>query len=279
MAKDILKFHAVIWPALLMSAGYELPEGEFIHGYLLMGGEKMSKTRGNVLDPFAVIEQLRRRPAALLPHARGHLRARTASSSLEGFESRYNNELANELGNLVSRTVSHDRQVPRRAASRRAGRLAPGDVARRGRGDGGAGRRAACDAVEVTAALESIWEFVRRLNRSSRKRRPGSSPRTRRRRRASTRCSHGLAAGLRLVALCLYPVMPGTAVEILRRLGQPHGDGDLLLDGAVLGGSRRPPSRRRRRCSRASRPRPAGGSRWTPLPSAGLTSTRHCHLD
>ncbi len=57
LAKDILKFHAVIWPALLWSAGYEAPRGEFIHGYLLMGGEKMSKTRGNVLDPFAVIEQ------------------------------------------------------------------------------------------------------------------------------------------------------------------------------------------------------------------------------
>ena len=48
MAKDILKFHAVIWPALLMAAGFELPEATFIHGYLLMGGEKMSKTRGNV---------------------------------------------------------------------------------------------------------------------------------------------------------------------------------------------------------------------------------------
>ena len=57
MAKDILKFHAVIWPALLMSAGYDVPEAELIHGYLIMGGEKMSKTRGNVLDPCAVMEQ------------------------------------------------------------------------------------------------------------------------------------------------------------------------------------------------------------------------------
>ena len=56
MAKDILKFHGIIWPALLMCAGYELP-GELIHGYLIMGGEKMSKTRGNVMDPFPLIEQ------------------------------------------------------------------------------------------------------------------------------------------------------------------------------------------------------------------------------
>ena len=62
LAKDILKFHAVIWPALLMSAGYDLPTGELIHGYLLVGGEKMSKTRGNVLDPFAVIEDVGAEP-------------------------------------------------------------------------------------------------------------------------------------------------------------------------------------------------------------------------
>ena len=57
MAKDILKFHAVIWPALLMASGYDLPRHLFIHGYLLMGGQKMSKTRGNVLDPFEIMDK------------------------------------------------------------------------------------------------------------------------------------------------------------------------------------------------------------------------------
>ena len=57
MAKDILKFHAVIWPAILMSAGLELPRQLMIHGYVLKGGEKMSKTTGNVVDPFPFIDQ------------------------------------------------------------------------------------------------------------------------------------------------------------------------------------------------------------------------------
>ena len=57
IAKDILRFHAVYWPALLMAAEIELPEHVFVHGYLLMDGEKMSKSLGNVLDPFAVIER------------------------------------------------------------------------------------------------------------------------------------------------------------------------------------------------------------------------------
>ena len=57
IAKDILRFHTVYWPALLMAAGIELPEHVFVHGYLLMEGEKMSKSLGNVLDPFEVIER------------------------------------------------------------------------------------------------------------------------------------------------------------------------------------------------------------------------------
>ena len=57
IGKDILRFHAVYWPALLMAAEIELPEHVFVHGYLLMDGEKMSKSLGNVLDPFAVIER------------------------------------------------------------------------------------------------------------------------------------------------------------------------------------------------------------------------------
>ena len=56
IAKDILKFHTVFWPALLMAADIELPERDFIHGYLLMDEHKMSKSLGNVVDPFRIIE-------------------------------------------------------------------------------------------------------------------------------------------------------------------------------------------------------------------------------
>ena len=105
LAKDILKFHAVIWPALLMSAGYDLPTGELIHGYLLVGGEKMSKTRGNTLDPFAVIEEIGAEPLRYYLMREVTL-GQDGDVSLEGLRARYNNELANELGNLLSRTAS-----------------------------------------------------------------------------------------------------------------------------------------------------------------------------
>ena len=189
LAKDILKFHAVIWPALLWSAGYEAPRGEFIHGYLLMGGEKMSKTRGNVLDPFAVIEQCGI-DALRFYLFREVTFGQDGVISLEGFEQRYNNELANELGNLVSRVVSM-------IGKYRDGHLSA--APRAGRRRGAWPRRArpwsppsagASSAVEITAgARDARGSSCAASTATSRKRRPGSSPRTRRRRTASTRCS------------------------------------------------------------------------------------------
>ncbi len=144
LAKDILKFHAVIWPALLMSAGYDLPTGELIHGYLLVGGEKMSKTRGNVLDPFAVIGEVGAEPLRYYLMREVTL-GQDGDVSMDGLRARYNNELANELGNLVSRTVSmigkyRDGAIPKVEPEGESLTA----VARRGRGHGGRRLRAVC---------------------------------------------------------------------------------------------------------------------------------------
>jgi methionyl-tRNA synthetase len=237
LGKDILKFHAVMWPALLMSAGYDVPTGETIHGYLLMGGEKMSKTRGNVLDPFAVTETYG------LDALRFYLFREVAfgldgTISLDGFEQRYTNELANELGNLVSRSVAM-------IGKYREGRIPQAGL----EGDGLSGvategEAMACaagahyDAVEITAALESVWTFVRRLNRLVEEEAPWKLAKDEAQAGRLDAVLRALSAGLRLTALSLYPVVPDTAVEILRRLGQPHGDADLLLAGATWDGLR-----------------------------------------
>ena len=228
LAKDILKFHAVIWPALLWSAGYEAPRSEFIHGYLLMGGEKMSKTRGNVLDPFAVIEQ-RGADALRFYLFREVTFGLDGVISLEGFEQRYNNELANELGNLVSRTVSmiakyRDGLIPTVATPPEglAGLAAEAEAMV-------AAASEHLSAVEITVALETVWEFVRRLNRYVEEEAPWKLAKDEARSERLDFVLRGLACGLRLVALTLYPVVPGTAVEILRRLGQATEPADLAL--------------------------------------------------
>src|SRR3984957_9618389 len=160
IAKDILRFHAIYWPALLMAAGIELPERLFVHGYLLMEGEKMSKSLGNVLDPFEVIE--RYGPDALRFYLlRDVPFGQDGSVSTASFEERYETELANELGNLASRTMGmlwryRDGEVS-------AGELDPvlGDDF-----DGLVEQLCAQrDRAELTQALDLIWQRVRRLNR------------------------------------------------------------------------------------------------------------------
>src|SRR3954447_7287873 len=110
LGKDILKFHAVIWPAMLLAAGEELPRHLFIHGYLTMkdaSGEdvKMSKSLGNVLDPFEVMDKFG--ADALRYYCFREVSfGQDGAVSTAGFESRYESELANDYGNLASRTIA-----------------------------------------------------------------------------------------------------------------------------------------------------------------------------
>ena len=105
MAKDILKFHAVIWPALLWAADLEPPRRMAIHGFLLMGERKMSKSLGNVLDPFAVIDRFGA-DALRFYCFREVSFGQDGSISTAGFEARYETELANDFGNLASRVLA-----------------------------------------------------------------------------------------------------------------------------------------------------------------------------
>jgi methionyl-tRNA synthetase len=210
MAQDILKFHGIIWPALLMSAGYELPEHLFIHGYLKLGGEKMSKTRGNVMDPFPLIEQFGADPFRFYC-LREVSFGQDGMVSEEGFKSRYNSELANELGNLLSRSTSM-------IGKYRAGAV-PGPEGREP-----ASSPLAAEAeltaetvwnqlneMDLSAALETAWVFVRRLNRfveeqapwkleGIRRRGSGGWGRCRRTRRDSMGPGRGSAPSLRAPA-------------------------------------------------------------------------------
>src|SRR6185436_12241522 len=105
IGKDILKFHAVIWPALLMAAGIEVPKKVGIHGYLTLGEHKMSKSLGNVIEPFHVADVYG--PDALRFYVLREVSfGADGEVSPEGFDTRYTTELANEYGNLASRTLA-----------------------------------------------------------------------------------------------------------------------------------------------------------------------------
>src|SRR5262249_7739218 len=121
MAKDILRFHCVYWPAMLMSAGYEVPRQIFVHGYLILEGRGMSKSLGNVISPEEVIDVYgvdTLRFWAMRSVSFGQ----DGPVTRESIQERYERELGNELGNLLSRTTAM-------LARYRDGRLAPVETA------------------------------------------------------------------------------------------------------------------------------------------------------
>lgn len=226
MAQDILKFHGIIWPALLMSAGYELPEHLFIHGYLKLGGEKMSKTRGNVMDPFPLIEQYGADPFRFYCFREVNF-GQDGLVSVEGFKSRYNAELANELGNLVSRTFSMIGKYREGYVPAPHGKDAGDSPLARTAEEAMETTRRRMEDMDLSGALDSIWELVRRLNRYVEEQAPWKMAKSGDE-ESLDRTLWELAEGIRLLAVALHSFMPAATEETMRRLGL-DGDGDALL--------------------------------------------------
>ena len=233
MAKDILKFHAVFWPALLMAADIELPKRDFIHGYLLMDEHKMSKSLGNVVDPFRIVE-LFGADALRFYVLREVNFGQDGSISTEGFERRYTSELANEYGNLASRTIAmihryRDGTVPDAEAPAdlvAAFADAPVRVIER------------FDVVELTAALEEIWSLVRRLNAFVQEEQPWQLSKDESQTNRLDAALYALAEGLRVVSLLLVPFMPDATDKLLTALGQGDRSLETARFGSVGGGAR-----------------------------------------
>lgn len=210
MAKDIVKFHAVYWPAMLMALGVELPKQMFVHGYLLMDGEKMSKSLGNVLDPNQVVE-LFGSDALRFYCFREVSFGNDGSISTEGFETRYNTELANDYGNLASRTLA--------MVNRYRGGVVPERPAQTGLEEDFAGIAervsAQLDKLELTTTLEEIWSLVRRLNRFVEEQAPWKLAKEEGSADQLDTVLYGLIEGLRTVSILLNPYIPKSTTKMM----------------------------------------------------------------
>ena len=232
IAKDILKFHAVIWPAMLMAAEIEVPERVGIHGYLLMGEHKMSKSLGNVIDPFQVVDLYG--ADALRFYAMREVRfGQDGEVSPEGFEARYRGELANEYGNLASRTLAmigryRDGVVPEAEASAELAAEFEG-LAR--------AVRERIDELDLTGALDELWRRVKMLNGYVQDEEPWKLAKDDAQAGRLDSVLYGLAEGLRVVSVLLHPFVPGSAEKLLAALGREDRSLETARFGALPGGA------------------------------------------
>jgi methionyl-tRNA synthetase len=214
IGKDILKFHTVFWPAMLMAADLPLPEHVFVHGFLLgADGRKMSKSLGNVLDPFEVLDEFGT-DALRFYLMRDVAFGSDGTVGMDAVTSRYETELANEYGNLASRTVAmvrryRDGVVP----------VAGTDPVLASEFDGLADEVIdLIDAAEVSAALERIWQRVRRCNRYVEERAPWQMAKDPERSGELDQTLASLVEGVRVISILLTPYIPRSATRLLDAL-------------------------------------------------------------
>jgi len=213
LAKDILRFHCVYWPAMLLSAGYEPPQDLFVHGYLLLDDRKISKSLGNIVEPLELID-VYGSDAVRYWMARAISFGQDGSASIEGIRERYDNELANDLGNLLSRTTAMIGQF-RAGSVRRGDAEAPLDLDALG-----ADVAERMDRFDVTGALDAIWDGVRGLNQYVTAEAPWQLAKDESNAARLDGVLYNLVDGLTALAVALAPFLPETAPRILAALNQ-----------------------------------------------------------
>jgi methionyl-tRNA synthetase len=228
LAKDILRFHCIYWPALLLSAGYEVPKQLFVHGWLLLDDRKISKSAGNVVDPLELID-VYGADAVRFWCARAVSFGQDGTASVDGLHERYERELGNDLGNLLSRTTAM-------IARYRGGEIgAAGSPSRPFDADALREEMTRLlDEFDLTRALEAAWQFVRELNRYVEERKPWELAKDEARADELTAVLYDLADGLVAVAVALAPYLPETAPQILQALRQsPSLDWSRIANGTA----------------------------------------------
>ena len=218
IGKDIIRFHAIYWPAMLMAAGVEPPRQVWAHGFLLVGGEKMSKTRLTGIHPFELVDHF-----GVDAYRYYFLReiqfGQDGSFSWESMVARYNADLANDLGNLASRVLAMlDQYVEGRVPGPPATAGPEGRLA-------GAARAAAAEydervlAMDLTGGLAAVWAFVGEVNRYLVEVAPWALAKDEARRAELEACLFASAEALRIIAVMISPVMPRAAAGLWEQLG------------------------------------------------------------
>ena len=232
IGKDIVRFHAVYWPAFLMSAGLEVPRRIFSHGFLFNRGEKMSKSVGNVIDPFALadaygVDQLRYFLLREVPFGQD------GNYSHEAICARINADLANDLGNLAQRSLS---MVARGLGGTlpEPSELRASDQAMLAAADAMIGKaREAIATQQLHQVLNTVWGVVAEANRYFAGEAPWALAKSDPARQGTV--LYVTAEVLRQVAILVLPFMPALAGKLLDFLAVPETERTF----AVLGGEHR----------------------------------------
>ncbi len=237
VGKEIVRFHSIIWPCILMALELPLPKQVFGHGWLVVDGSKMSKSVGNVIDPIGLIEEFGADAIRYFLLREINL-GQDGNFSRDALIQRINSDLANDLGNLLHRTLNMVGKFQQGVVLAPQGRsetdeslIADGLAAVRAFEDG-------MGSMKISSAIKAVWAFISRANKYIDETAPWALAKDAGKQQELANVMYNLVEALRIISGLIMPYMPGTAAKVWQQLNLPGTiDGLRLSDMESWGGT------------------------------------------
>ncbi len=240
VGKEIVRFHTIIWPCILMALDLPLPEKVYGHGWLIVDGDKMSKSKGNVVDPIGLIDEFGADAIRYFLLREINL-GQDGNFSRDALIGRINSDLANDLGNLLHRTLNMVGKFQNGVLTAPQGESETDKSLKADAAETVAFFEENMEKMELSLSIKKVWAFISRANKYIDETAPWALAKDESKKQELANVMYNLAESLRQISVLISPFMPQTAARIWQQLNLPGEFADVQLEdikvwGGIAGG-------------------------------------------